>query len=66
VTLAFCVVYGLLFMVLMIYNYEEFLHHDNYTRYVMSQAKSLLNRRYMYARPVYARYLLRSGRLKID
>jgi hypothetical protein len=39
IVLAFCVVYGVLFMVLMIYNYEEFLHHNNYTRarYVRSQ-----------------------------
>jgi len=39
VVLGFCVVYGVLFMALMIYNYEEFLHHDNYTRtrYVRSQ-----------------------------
>lgn len=37
--LAFCVVYGVLFMVLLIYNYEGFLHHDNYTRarYVRNQ-----------------------------
>ena len=32
VMLALCVVYGLLFMGLMIYNYEEYLHHNNYTR----------------------------------
>ena len=40
VMLAVCVVYGLLFMGLMIYNYEEYLHHHNYTRkkYVRSQA----------------------------
>jgi hypothetical protein len=40
IVLAFCVVYGILFMALMIYNYEEFLHHNNYTRarYVRSQA----------------------------
>ena len=39
IVLAFCVVYGVLFMVLMIYNYEEFLHHNNYSRarYVRSQ-----------------------------
>jgi len=39
IVLGFCVVYGVLFMVLMIFNYEEFLHHNNYTRtrYVMSQ-----------------------------
>jgi hypothetical protein len=39
ILLGFCVVYGVLFMVLLIYNYEEFLHHDNYSRarYVRSQ-----------------------------
>jgi hypothetical protein len=40
IVLAFCVVYGVLFMVLMIYNYEEFLHdNESYirSRYVRSQ-----------------------------
>lgn len=39
IVLGFCVVYGVLFMVLLIFNYEEFLHHDNYTRtrYVRNQ-----------------------------
>jgi hypothetical protein len=39
VLLACCVVFGLLFMVLMIYRYEEFLHHNNYTRlrYIWNQ-----------------------------
>jgi len=32
--------YGVLFMVMRIFNYEEFLHHNNYTRtrYVRNQA----------------------------
>jgi len=40
VVLGFCVVYGVLFMILLIFNYEEFLHHHNYTRarYVRNQA----------------------------
>jgi len=40
IILGFCVVYGVLFMVLLIFNYEEFLHHDNYTRarYVRNQS----------------------------
>jgi hypothetical protein len=40
VILAFCVLYGLLFMVLLIFNYEEFLHHSNYTRsrYIRNKA----------------------------
>lgn len=39
IVLGFCVVYGVLFMVLLIFNYEEFQHHQNYTRsrYVRSQ-----------------------------
>ena len=39
VMLAASVVSGILFMVLMIYNFEEFLHHNNYTRvrYVRNQ-----------------------------
>ena len=39
IVLGFCVVYGVLFMVLLIFNYEEFLHHRNYSRarYVRSQ-----------------------------
>lgn len=39
IALASSVICGLLFMVLMIYRYEEFLHHDNYTRmkYVWNQ-----------------------------
>ena len=32
IVLGFCVVYGVLFMVFLIFNYEEFLHHHNYTR----------------------------------
>jgi hypothetical protein len=40
ILLGFCVVYGVLFMVLLIYRYEEFLHHNNYTRsrYVWNQS----------------------------
>ena len=40
VLLGFCVVYGVLFMVLLIYRYEEFLHHHNYTRarYIWNQS----------------------------
>ena len=39
IVLGFCVVYGVLFMVLLIFDYEEFLHHNNYTRtrYVLNQ-----------------------------
>ena len=39
IVLSFCVVYGVLFMVLLIFSYEEFLHHNNYTRarYVTNQ-----------------------------
>jgi hypothetical protein len=39
IVLGFCVVYGVLFMVLLIFIYEEFLHHNNYTRarYVRNQ-----------------------------
>ena len=39
VMLASSVVFGVLFMVLMIYRYEEFLHHNNYTRlrYIWNQ-----------------------------
>ena len=39
IVLACSVICGLLFMVLMIYRYEEFLHHNNYTRpkYVWNQ-----------------------------
>src|SRR5262249_25366308 len=39
VLLAFSVVYGVVFMVLLIFNYEEYLHHNNYTRgrYVRNQ-----------------------------
>jgi hypothetical protein len=33
IVLGFCVVYGVLFMALLIYHYEQFLHHHhNYTR----------------------------------
>jgi len=32
IVLGFCVVYGVLFMALLIFNYEEFQHHPNYTR----------------------------------
>jgi hypothetical protein len=40
ILLASSVVYGVIFMVLLIFNYEEYLHHDNYnrSRYVRSQA----------------------------
>jgi hypothetical protein len=40
VLLALCVIYGVLFMVLLAYNYEMFLHGNPYTRfqYVRNQA----------------------------
>jgi hypothetical protein len=39
IIIGFCVVYGVMFISLLIYDYEMFLHHRNYTRsrYVVNQ-----------------------------
>ena len=39
IIIGFCVVYGVMFISLLIYDYEMFLHHQNYTRsrYIRNQ-----------------------------